>query len=328
MLIVGGTYLECCVRPKRRDVFGSALRAAAVVARTGRTRVVTCVDDELLPDAMSVATGLNVELEVTKRDEPIRFSYYTPLTTPSLDGDGQPRKNLSVAGGRAGAIVFGMVEADSEVSAETIVFDPQRPRGPMPIDRGRLQAERFGVVCNSAEVMSLGKSADIREAAKAVLKTASADVVVVKRGPLGALVVLPNGDALQIGPYKTASVWPIGSGDVFTAAFAWAWIDDGREPKDAAELASAATAIWCGRQSLDFPLRPGVDPSALGVGTRLQPRDSPVSVYLAAPFFNIGEHWLVTTVRQALSQNGATVFSPLHDVGPGGMRWRARTSRG
>jgi nucleoside 2-deoxyribosyltransferase len=41
-------------------------------------------------------------------------------------------------------------------------------------------------------------------------------------------------------------------------------------------------------------------------------------VYLAGPFFSLAERWLVETSRAVLAGLGASVFSPLHDVGVGG----------
>jgi nucleoside 2-deoxyribosyltransferase len=41
----------------------------------------------------------------------------------------------------------------------------------------------------------------------------------------------------------------------------------------------------------------------------------PPKIYLAAPFFDVGQRWLVEVVRSALMDLGAEVFSPLHDVG-------------
>jgi len=40
-------------------------------------------------------------------------------------------------------------------------------------------------------------------------------------------------------------------------------------------------------------------------------------VYLASPFFNLGQRWLVDEARRCLTELGLEVFSPVHDVGPG-----------
>jgi nucleoside 2-deoxyribosyltransferase len=40
-------------------------------------------------------------------------------------------------------------------------------------------------------------------------------------------------------------------------------------------------------------------------------------VYLAGPFFNIGQRWLVDEARRCLLELGMRVFSPIHDGGGG-----------
>ncbi len=42
-------------------------------------------------------------------------------------------------------------------------------------------------------------------------------------------------------------------------------------------------------------------------------------VYLAGPFFTVAERWLVDTVKDALEHIGVDVWSPVHEVGPGGL---------
>ena len=41
-------------------------------------------------------------------------------------------------------------------------------------------------------------------------------------------------------------------------------------------------------------------------------------VYLAGPFFDLPQRWLVEFAKRSLVGLGAEVFSPLHDVGTGG----------
>ncbi|WP_253609900.1 MULTISPECIES: nucleoside 2-deoxyribosyltransferase [unclassified Bradyrhizobium] len=40
-------------------------------------------------------------------------------------------------------------------------------------------------------------------------------------------------------------------------------------------------------------------------------------MYLAGPFFDLGQRWVVEEVYRALADLGARVFSPLHEVGTG-----------
>lgn len=47
-------------------------------------------------------------------------------------------------------------------------------------------------------------------------------------------------------------------------------------------------------------------------------------VYLASPFFTLGQRWLVDKSRRCLTELGLDVFSPVHDIGPGPAETVAR----
>ena len=318
MFIVGGTYLERTEDPRSEKVFGSGLRAAAALSGSGTHKLFTCVDPKLKPSAEATAFPFQLDVDFSTRELPVNFNYHGPLATPGIDGLNQPSVQLTVDASSGSALVFGMLEAEASVEAEGIVFDPQRPRGPEPIDRSRLKSRRFALVANASEICSLGGTTEVAKAAHNIARDARADVVVVKRGALGALVVESGGHSASVGPHRTERVWPIGSGDVFSAAFAWAWLEDGRSAVDAAELASASTAAWCAAQRLPLGLRPGIRPETISPGVALTPRDTPVRVYLAGPFFDAGSRWLVGLAYRALAHLGGHVFSPFHDVGIGG----------
>ena len=80
----------------------------------------------------------------------------------------------------------------------------------------------------------------------------------------------------------------------------------------AADLASRAVAQYAESMSLPSPgieeLRNSTMPPAVV---------EPGQVYLASPFFTLGQRWLVDEARHLLSDFGLNVFSPVHDVGPG-----------
>jgi nucleoside 2-deoxyribosyltransferase len=318
MTIVGGTYLERTEDPRTERVLGSGLRAAAALAGSGSHRLHSCVDEVLRPSAEATASPFRLVVDFAPRELPVGFGYHSPLGTPAVDGLNQPTVPLTIDARPGAALVFGMLESEASIDAEGIVFDPQRPRGPRPIDRSLLRAQRFALVANATEICTLGRTPDVNDASRCLLTGSGADVVVVKRGALGAIVFEATGQSTPIGPHRTDRVWPIGSGDVFTAAFAWAWLEDGRLPVDSAELASACAAAWCSDQRLPLGLRPGVRPEDVSVGVALCPRSEPVRVYLAGPFFDAGSRWLVGLCHQALSHLGGRVFSPFHDVGLGG----------
>jgi nucleoside 2-deoxyribosyltransferase len=133
--------------------------------------------------------------------------------------------------------------------------------------------------------------------------------VVVKCGAMGA-VVHRSGSSTTIGAFQTKSVFPIGSGDVFAAGFAWAWGERGMDAVQATRVGSLAAARWCGSGLLPLPAEVGELKSDLA---ELTPRR--LQVYLAAPFFTLAELWLVGLCRDTMRAFGAEVFSPLHDVG-------------
>ena len=177
-------------------------------------------------------------------------------------------------------------------------------------------AKRLAIVGNHREIHGLAGPAfeRIEEAAKEVRGKYSAEIVVAKCGPRGAVLVDDTGVHL-VDPYPTQEVWPIGSGDVFSAVFAWYWAEQGELPLEAARRASMGTATWCSKGALQVVKKDGevIRPQSDGFQATL--RDA--RIYLAGPFFNYGERWLIDLVRESLADLGVGVFSPIHDVGIG-----------
>ena len=211
-----------------------------------------------------------------------------------------------------------MVEGgERSVDCSRLVVDPQRPRDLSSLDLGRYHHDHLALVCNSNKIRALGGVADPVEAAFAAQALYDADVVVVKRGAVGATVV--TDDVTHIGPHPTMSVWPIGSGDVFAGAFAHCW-GGGGDAVEAARAASAATAWWCGTKAMPVPaeiLDGGAPQHPEVAADELKVPPAP-RVYLAGPFFDLPQRWLVGLARRSLVGLGAEVFSPFHEVGPGG----------
>lgn len=316
MIVVGGTYWEHVATPADRRLRGSGLRAAMVLRRLG-VRLVTAVDDGGRENAEFAAGSFSLDVEWLGRTSPIGFNYFTPLSAPLIDGR---EARLVGAPGQVAddvVLVFGMLEAPIgaiPVSTETLVVDPQRPRDATRLDLSDLKYGRLAVVANASETRALSGRADgnLADAAEDLRAMHGAEAVVVKNGARGALVVTAEGVA-TVGPHPTPSVWPLGSGDVFAAAFAHAWGRRGADPLQAARLASMAVSRWC----LDRDGEPALDDQNAATTGELHPVDDDPTVYLAGPFFDLGQRWLVELVRDAVIGLGAHVFSPLHDVGPG-----------
>lgn len=205
-------------------------------------------------------------------------------------------------------LLFGMVEGPASIVADSLVVDPQHDIGLDSL--GGFGPRRLAVVASGGEIVALAGGAPVEEATPSMREALSADVVVAKLGARGALVATPNG-CVGVGPRPTTRTWPIGSGDAFTAGFAWAWAAGGADPVEAARVGCRAAAAWCSTQTL--PLNQAAFDPGPPVPLRPRPR-----VYLAGPFFDLAQRWLVEVAARALGQLGADVFSPYHEVGIGG----------
>lgn len=316
MRVLGGAYREICEVPNSDVVAGSGLRAAGAVAAATTPTLHTAVDDALRIDVETVAGGLRVRLDSVNRDQPVGFHYFTPMSNPTIDGPGAVAETIRLED--ESVLAFGMVESGvRSVSCDRLVVDPQRPRDLTGLDLSGFTFDRLALVCNTNEIRAIGGMVDPVEAAVAARARYGADAVVVKRGAVGATVVTDV--VVDVGPHPTMAVWPIGSGDVFAGAFAHCW-GGGADPVDASRAASAAAAWWCGTGAMTVPadVLDGAAPSHPAVAATELLVSSVPRVYLAGPFFDLAQRWLVELARRSLIGLGADVFSPLHEVGIGG----------
>jgi nucleoside 2-deoxyribosyltransferase len=122
-------------------------------------------------------------------------------------------------------------------------------------------------------------------------------------------------EPIHIPAYAMNRVFSIGSGDIFSAAFTYFWALKDLPAHEAADLASRSAAFYCHSQST-ARLEPNVLREIVNVPIKLSERHT--KVYLAGPFFNLPQRWLVEEARNHLLDQGLDVFSPLHDVGLGG----------
>lgn len=313
MIIIGGIYHELCRDPRRNELFGSGVRAAYALSNAPsppKLRSVATTEDAALARAKGIV------LDHVERPRPIRFMYDTPISKPMHDYRDPGTQTVNLEAEADAILAFGMVEAKPVVNAKRLVIDPQSPG---LIDLGGhidWSADRLAIVGNHREILGLAGSASgsVPEAAEQVRGKYSAEIVIAKCGPRGAVLVDDSGCSL-IDPYSTEGVSPIGSGDVFSALFAWYWAEHGKPPLEAARLASMGTATWCSKGALQVVRQSGdvISPQSEKKQATLQD----IHIYLAGPFFNYGERWLVNLVREGLRDLGVDVFSPFHDVGMG-----------
>lgn len=316
--IAGGIYKEFCFYPEWNQIYGSGLRAAAGLSHycAGEIRLSSFVSDDEKENIQAIASSFGINLVCVATDATVSFSYFHGLSVPyiypnpnTISSD----KSINVEG--EAVLRFGFIEGSAIVKGNRVVYDPQSPSSPIPFAKNGSQAKELAVVANRREAVSLsgctGSDADLAVSLKQKEK---ATVAVVKLGPKGC-VVIDKDDAVQYVPaYETNFVWPIGSGDVFSAFFAYAWTELHLTPVEAAYFASKATACYCGRRSLPIPKGFESSMGSVPVTTGKPVRKK---VYLAGPFFNMGQRWLIEEARSALLACDVDVFSPLHEAGSG-----------
>lgn len=317
MIIVGGTYDEICFEPRWEEKFGSGLRACrAINAIAPDVKIEFSTfgnsNTKLYLDQIT-SIFPNITSSVTIVETPISFYYDHPLISPRIFPrlDTVSKENNQLFASGDDILCFGLIEGNANVKGKRIVYDPQSPSNPQPFSMTGSSAEKLAVVVNFAEAKKLAKANEIDSIKSFFLSDEKAEVLVLKMGAKGAIVFDRNtGEESLIPVYKTSSVWPIGSGDVFAAMFAHYWFN-GLAASVSAEKASILTAQYC--QTRGFSTAIDLkEPKPLLI--KEFPTDK---VYLAGPFFTYAERWLIDQIRSALRGMGLSVFSPWHDIGHG-----------
>ena len=308
--VVGGYYGEHCVAPAVNERYGSGGRAALAIARAGKAVAwhYYCPETEM-DDVQLVLADLNLQHHPSPSETRVDFRYFHPLSRPEYF----PAKILSappIVVKARNALRFGFMEGDAVVQAETCVYDPQSPEA-VPFGSNGSQAKLLAVVLNANEVRRYGAAADETSAIQAMFQDVMVAVVLVKAGAEGCRVYEAGRFVGTIAPFWSERVYKIGTGDVFSASFAYNWMLLGRSPMDAAETASQCVAHYASTRT------PVVDqaevvPGLLPVEARNKGR-----VYIAGPFFTMSELWLVEEAVRAFHELGTAAFSPYHDVGLG-----------
>lgn len=311
--VVGGVYHELCIWPVWDQIYGSGGRAAtALVSHVDKVMLHTYALPDVETEFRKAATLYGFDLVATTARTGISFEYVhcmsTPVVRPAL---ARIPAHEPIEVSADVVLRFGMLEGSGKVSSKWCVYDPQSAFHPELFWDNGSNAEHLAIVANRSEIIAMAGEPNPKTAATTLLAR-GAEVVVVKSGPAGAYVYTAGGAETHIPAYRSDMVWTIGSGDVFAAIFAAQWAVHRANPDTAAELASRAVSQYA--ETMGLPAAPAQELS----GAQRTPA-STVSgkVYLASPFFNLGQRWLVDEARRCLTELGLQVFSPIHDVGPG-----------
>lgn len=323
IVVVGGSYGEACAYPRQQIYRGSGGRGAALLASLGvQVTLETVTGPKLAAIFETIAAQFGYSLRARSWPEDVWFRYRHPLGQPSIhcSTDIEPLAGSAVAADLA--LVYGMIEGRPPIDAKRVVYDPQDGANSKHFGANGSTADELGLVVSYSEGKALTGEIEPSEIADTLLKQPKVSAVVVKCGPKGALV---KTSVIQewIRPFATRRVYKIGSGDAFSAAFAYAWLIEGQDALASAWFASRITAAYVEqgheRINLNDLAKYRLDAQAAAIkhrgnGCRSIPD---TQIYLAAPFFNTAEQWRVDEVREALSEMGFRVFSPIHDVGEG-----------
>jgi nucleoside 2-deoxyribosyltransferase-like protein/pfkB family carbohydrate kinase len=309
--VVGGCYHEVCLSPSTRQFYGSGGRAAAALSSVCPTQLYTYSSVVGERHVRRLASLSNFDVHITRAPDEITFAYvnslFAPVANPPLPAIKRANRITTT---EENVLLFGMVEGCGRVTARNVIYDPQSGASPVSFGDTGSTAEHLAVVCNVGEAVRLAGSSEA-DAAKLILLKEKAEVVVVKGGPNGARVITKTGEDLHIPAYFSESVFSIGSGDIFAAAFAYAWVVKGLSAAPAADFASRAVCHYV--QTCQDSLATDYNQQRAFTPVTVQPG----TVYLAGPFFNMTQRWLIEETRSLFRRFKLEVFSPLHDVGFG-----------
>lgn len=321
--VIGGTYGEECAFPRRQNYRGSGGRAAALLASLGaQVTLETFTGPQLGSVAKVIAKDLGYTLNARPNTQDVWFRYRFPLGTPSIHYLGDRSLDAGPPIHTDLALVYGMIEGRPITHARRAVYDPQDGVNAKFFEANQSTADELALVMSQADGQALTGKSDPEHIAEVLIQRANVSAVVMKCGPLGALVRTKQ-NVEWVRPFPTSRVYKIGSGDVFAAAFAFAWLVEGQDAVASSWFASRVTAAYVelGHEQIDrnkLPAYRGEAKAAAsrfaGIGRRAIPD---TQIYLAAPFFHTSEQWMVDEVRGALLGMGFRVFSPIHDVGEG-----------
>lgn len=323
--VIGGVYLEYCAWPEYNSIQGSAGRAALCLSQLDNSFTIhlhsrIAKEDEAKLKELFVLNK-NCYLDIDYCSQTISFDYFHPLAEPKITPIDLSLNKLTYCPCPSKlefAVVFGMIEATPKVTANTIVYDPQNTYKPVLFSETGGSAEQLVYITNKNELELFCKQKNVsngtvEEMAKWLLFAESAEIVIVKCGGKGSYVHSKEG-CDWIPAYQTDSVFPIGSGDSYVAAFSYYWHVLKQNPLEAAKKASIAAAYYVSNRIMN---------SVDGLN-EFEQSSSPINVdsnrkkiYLAGPFFTLSELWMVNEAKYYIESFGMDTFSPFHELGIG-----------
>ena len=314
MHIAGGLYKETCLVPDWNAEYGSGGRAAAAAVGQSPVTVLHTYAPAFGSSGQNALKRLGVELRLQPSSHGIAFAYFHPLSTPHIE---PPRsamvRHAPIELSAEAVLRFGFLEGEAIVHANRAVYDPQTSFNPAMFGDNGSSADELALVLNEDEARALSGRSDVREAATALLDSGGADIVVVKGGARGALVMERGGATAEVPAYRSERVFKIGTGDVFSSVFAVEWAERKQPAFLAADRASLSVAAYCAS---------GILPLMANAQSPREPvtlEEAPL-VLLDGAVDTIGRRFVMEEARSSLLELGARVVCPALDgattIGP------------
>ncbi|MFL6726687.1 MAG: PfkB family carbohydrate kinase [Sphingomicrobium sp.] len=310
MIVAGGVYYERCLTPAVEHLFGSGGRAAVALSSFSKVELHTFFPKELEGDVLDNMGAFGVNSTIHASDSVVQFFYNFPLSMPRIAPVPVPKADPARVIGEK-VVRFGCIEGEMIVDAEIAIYDPQSGNNPAPFHANGSKAQRLALVLNASELAKLSNSDNSVNMDDMVRRLSDEpEVVIVKAGPRGAHVYEKGVKLGTVPAYKSALVYKIGSGDIFTAMFAHGWATKELDPLTAADEASRYVAEYVEFQVPNMADSPPKKEA-------LELRGDAGTIYLAGSFFSTEHIWLIEEAFTAIRALGVPCFSPLHHVGVG-----------
>jgi nucleoside 2-deoxyribosyltransferase len=312
MIVVGGIYRERCDSVGWDQIFGSAGRAACLLSGVfgKKVKLFGWYGKRQLTSLYASMAPYSIDMRIRAAPNSCEFRYLHPLSTPVIQNgrSGQWNEEDTLKG--KSVLAFGSFEGMPTIICQSLVIDPQNENIASILRRNTITADKIAVVGNEEE-LSLNEADDLAGNIKAIFElNRQIRTIVVKRGIFGTLVFeRTRTHPKRITPYRSNRVFKIGSGDAYSAAFAYFWTQLHETSELAADHASRVAACYVNDPHLNFST------SEILKAEPIRTRSEKGQIYLAAPFFTLSDKLLLADCHRALLTLGATVFSPLHDVG-------------
>lgn len=243
-------------------------------------------------------SAAGIALTLHRSATAVEFHYLHSLAKPRLQPMEVPHAD-TVEVHHECVLRFGCVEGDFRCIADTAVYDPQSSQ-PVAFHANGSQARRLALVANRGEFEGLSGLPFAPKSAADFVRSAKLQCLAVKAGADGCWVFDHEGAVERVPAYRSRAVTKIGSGDVFSAAFAYYWAIAGKDAAPAADAASRHVADYVEDRLL--PL--GKVPRASEPAPRPTRRRTAM---LIAPTEGLLGDWLVSEATASLAEVGIDV---------------------